>query len=360
MLRVMRRQALVRGAGRVELAVHNGNEARDWYGRLGLAVSRRWVRGEEEWELQGTGVYAPERPGDGSAGGVIMGGDGAEVDRRLLERYGARGEATGGISYHIIDNGIDGLRNANLLQGARAMARRVYAGERWWVEGDRERIECLYRPQSLRHPTHFIIASVDRQVEEDWRVRDEDTGAGSDTGGGEGDKRGAQGGADGGGDNGTRGDNGAGPSAEPRGGGSGAGRGQPADRGGGADGGGQRGSRRSREADTGEGDRRTQSRIEEGEPGTRLMLAAGPATNVCTQVTADQGGEAGGGQESRTSEEEQRWPVAMRLGGALAGAMRGLASRIGGAWGAIRAGKRRREEGVREDEMDKRRRTGDG
>ena len=70
--------------------------------------------------------------------------------------------------------------------------------------------------------------------------------------------------------------------------------------------------------------------------------------------------KAGGGQESRTSEEEQRWPVAMRLGGALAGAMRGLASRIGGAWGAIRAGKRRREEGVREDDMDKRRRTGDG
>ena len=57
MLRVMRRQALVRGAGRVELAVHNGNEARGWYERLGLEVSRRWVRGEEEWELQGTGVY---------------------------------------------------------------------------------------------------------------------------------------------------------------------------------------------------------------------------------------------------------------------------------------------------------------
>ena len=115
------------------------------------------------------------------------------------------------------------------------------------------------------------------------------------------------------------------------------------------------------EADTGEGDRRTQSRIAEGGPGTRLLLAVGPATNVSTQATADQGGETGSGQESRTSEEELRWPVAMRLGGALAGAMRGLVSRIGGAWGAIvRAGKRGREEEVRGDEMDKRRRTGDG
>ena len=293
-----------------------------------------------------------------------MGGDGAEGDRRLLERYGARGEATGGISYHIIDNGIDGLRRANLLQGARAMARRVYAGERWWVEGDRERIECLYRPQSSRHPTRFIIASVDRQVEEDWRVGEGDTGASGDTGGSGGDKQGGQGGADGGGDNGDEGDNGAGPSEEPRDG-DGSGGGQPTD-GTGEDGGKERGARRCREVDTGEGDRRTQRRLTEGEAGTRLLLAAGPAADVSTQVRAqiqvpmDTRGEAGGGQGSQAGEGEQRWQVAARLGGVIAGAVRGLAARIGGAWGAMRAGKRGREDEKSADETEKRRRIGDG
>ena len=45
LLRMMRRQALVQGAGRVELAVHNGNRARGWYGRLGLTVCRWWEEG---------------------------------------------------------------------------------------------------------------------------------------------------------------------------------------------------------------------------------------------------------------------------------------------------------------------------
>ena len=38
------------------------------------------------------------------------------------------------------------------------MANRVYAGQRWWVEGHRSHIECLYRRQSRACPTLFIIA----------------------------------------------------------------------------------------------------------------------------------------------------------------------------------------------------------
>ena len=40
--------------------------------------------------------------------------------------------------------------------------------------------------------------------------------------------------------------------------------------------------------------------------------------------------------------------------------MRGLASRVGSAWGAMRARKRVREGERSEDESEKRRRTGDG
>ena len=50
------------------------------------------------------------------------------------------------------------LRERGLLEGVRAMANRVYAGQRWWVEGERSRIECLYRKPSPACPTKFIIA----------------------------------------------------------------------------------------------------------------------------------------------------------------------------------------------------------
>ena len=40
----------------------------------------------------------------------------------------------------------------------RRIANRVYAGQRWWVEGHRSHIECLYRRQSRACPTLFIIA----------------------------------------------------------------------------------------------------------------------------------------------------------------------------------------------------------
>ena len=54
--------------------------------------------------------------------------------------------------------GREGLRLAGLLDGVRAMANRVYAGESWWVEGDRAQIECLYRKESRARPTCFVVA----------------------------------------------------------------------------------------------------------------------------------------------------------------------------------------------------------
>ena len=52
----------------------------------------------------------------------------------------------------------DEAATRGLLEGVRAMANRVYAGQRWWVEGHRSHIECLYRRQSRACPTLFIIA----------------------------------------------------------------------------------------------------------------------------------------------------------------------------------------------------------
>ena len=64
----------------------------------------------------------------------------------LHSRTGTDGTAD--ISYHIIKGGISEMRTRGLLKGVRAMANRVYAGQRWWVEGHRSHIECLYRRQS--------------------------------------------------------------------------------------------------------------------------------------------------------------------------------------------------------------------
>ena len=50
------------------------------------------------------------------------------------------------------------MRTRGLLEGVRAMANRVYAEQRWWLEGHRSHIECLYRRQSRACPTLFIIA----------------------------------------------------------------------------------------------------------------------------------------------------------------------------------------------------------
>ena len=46
----------------VELAVHTGNSAKNWYRRLGMEECRRWERVQGRWELQGDGLYIPEGP----------------------------------------------------------------------------------------------------------------------------------------------------------------------------------------------------------------------------------------------------------------------------------------------------------
>ena len=50
------------------------------------------------------------------------------------------------------------MRARGVLAGARAMANRVYAGQSWWLESKRTKIECLYRKQARACPTRFIIA----------------------------------------------------------------------------------------------------------------------------------------------------------------------------------------------------------
>ena len=60
------------------------------------------------------------------------------------------------------------------------MARRIYAGERWWVDGTRSHIECLYRPHSQNCPTHFVIAVADREEGGDGRCGAEERGLDED------------------------------------------------------------------------------------------------------------------------------------------------------------------------------------
>ena len=163
MLREMRRSWGQRRGGRggtIQLAVHSNNSAREWYERLGMEACRWWERGGTGWELKGEGLYVPEEPaeGAGAEGGLIMRSSGGALDSALRRRYEQRGDGAGDISYHIIKGGISEMRTRGLLKGVRAMANRVYAGQRWWVEGNRSHIECLYRRQSRACPTLFIIA----------------------------------------------------------------------------------------------------------------------------------------------------------------------------------------------------------
>ena len=51
------------------------------------------------------------------------------------------------------------------------MANRIYAGQSWWLEGDRSRIECLYRKQARACPTRFIIVTAEDEEEGDKMPR---------------------------------------------------------------------------------------------------------------------------------------------------------------------------------------------
>ena len=70
-----------------------------------------------------------------------------------------RGEGAADIRYLTVKGGLGELRELGLLDGIRAMANRVYAGQSWWVAGHRSSIECLYRNKLSRAcPTTFVIA----------------------------------------------------------------------------------------------------------------------------------------------------------------------------------------------------------
>ena len=149
--------------GTVELAVHNHNEhATEWYERLGMAACRWWEAGPAGWELQGTGLYVPEGPPTEGhpGGGIIMRTAGNTLDAALRSRdeRRRRGGQDNETHYILINGGIEEMRRRGLLEGVRAMTNRIYAGQNWWVEGDRSRIECLYRKPSPACPTRFIIA----------------------------------------------------------------------------------------------------------------------------------------------------------------------------------------------------------
>ena len=97
-----------------------------------------------------------------------------------------------------------------------------------------------------------------------------------------------------------------------------------------------------------------------GEVGMRLQLPAGPAGEVGTQVSESQQSSAGTERDTASEADRGEQTMARRLGGALMGAMRGIASRVGSVWGVMRARKRLREGEESEEESEKRRRTGDG
>ena len=92
-----------------------------------------------------------------------------------------------GIEY-ICVQGVEGMREAGVLNGVRAMVARVYGGEEWHVNDEGcGRAECLYeKPGSNTHTTQFIVARRvgdnrwERHAEEQRGVNDEIEGVQED------------------------------------------------------------------------------------------------------------------------------------------------------------------------------------
>ena len=78
--------------------------------------------------------------------------DGAALDAELARRADKHGQPVGiEITEHV---GVAGLEAAGLLRGARAMARRVYGAEDWYVSWDGADIDALY---NRRPATRFVV-----------------------------------------------------------------------------------------------------------------------------------------------------------------------------------------------------------
>ena len=84
-----------------------------------------------------------------------------ELNEELRRRRATRHPVTG-IEYVRV-KGVQGLREAGVLAGVRAMVARVYGSEAWYVEeeGYAERVACLYEGSSRgKHTVTFIVARM--------------------------------------------------------------------------------------------------------------------------------------------------------------------------------------------------------
>ena len=142
-----------RGRGIIELQVHNtASTARRYYERLGFRKCG-W-RDEATWTVQsanGGSMYAPMQER------IMMQAQAAKLESELEWRATSRGGTTPGIVMHRVQ-GVQGLEDMGLLEGARAMAARVYATQEWWQSKDR--VACLYE-RAPEHAVHFIVAVRD-------------------------------------------------------------------------------------------------------------------------------------------------------------------------------------------------------
>ena len=177
------RKGWAKGRGRVELQVHVDNKgAIKYYTGLRMRKCRWW---------EGTGG------GGGRGGGRVCVGESMyepddehqmmQVSARELEqeldRRAERHEPVTGIEY-IRVRGVQGLSEAGLLKGVRAMMARIYGGEEWYVNGNGRRIECLYGRDNT---VQYIVAV--KTGDDGWarrRARRGDDEGGGRGGGGDG------------------------------------------------------------------------------------------------------------------------------------------------------------------------------
>ena len=161
------RRGWARGKGRLELQVHMSNHrARGYYERLGMrGCARReeeeGAGGQREGRDDGSSLYEPRE------GYQMMRVAARELEGALRERAERREPVTGVEFIRV--QGVQGLRGAGVLQGVRAMAARVYAGEEWYVhdDGGTGRIECLYeRAKRGAGAVQFVVARL--TTEDRW------------------------------------------------------------------------------------------------------------------------------------------------------------------------------------------------
>jgi len=109
----------------------------------------------------GGSLYEPRR------GYHMMRVEAGELEEALREREVGREPVTGVEFLRV--QGVQGLRGAGVLQGVRAMAARVYAGEEWYVQDDggTGRVECLYeKARRGRGVVKFVVARL--SAEDRW------------------------------------------------------------------------------------------------------------------------------------------------------------------------------------------------